>query len=814
MSKVGLTSLRAQELLIEYGLNLLEESKREALIKRVLKTLREPMIILLLISGTISFFIAQILDAAMLFTTVLIVLSITFYQEERADKAHRALQSLSAPQSIVIRDGIEVRIPSSEIVPGDLLRLSEGDRINADAVVKTESNFQVDESLLTGESIPVNKPEGSLLYSGTVVTSGHGDAIATFTGQQTELGKIGRSISEIPLTMSKLQRDVRSLVKFIGFFGFLTVVLIMVVYGITRKDWLEGVVIGIAAAMALIPEEFPIILTLFFTIGAWRMSQEKVIARRSAVIETLGSANILCVDKTGTLTLNEMKVKEVRSKYSEVNGEALTRAKFIGALATPIYITDPMDRAFQTFNSDSLDSYRSIAEYPVTRERLAFIHIWQGEQDQVIAAAKGAPEAISELCRLENEARDSLLNEVSTYAAQGFRIIALAEGSLESSAGFSDEISRFTFKLLGIALLQDPIRPGVPEAVSACTRAGIRVIMITGDHPVTAVSIGRNIGIANPELSLTGKDLANLSDDEVSEKIETISIFARVNYSDKLRLVRLLQKSGNVVGMTGDGVNDAPALRAADIGISMGLRGTDVAREASDLILTDDNFTSIVSGIRRGRGVFSNLQKAMSYVIAVHVPIFGMALLPVFFADWPILLLPALVAFHEVIIDPASSIVFEQESIGPEVMNQPPRPTTMHMLEFRDIAISFAQGFSALIGTFYLFINALNSNREDEEIRTIVFVALLFSNIILLLMNRSRTLTILETLMKRRNRMVKWVVLAALSIAFIIPNWPLASRVFRLTNISLFDYLEIFAVLLLSLIWYEGWKKLKNFKRL
>lgn len=815
MSTLGLSQAEANARLSSDGENVIPSENRSTLLKQIILIMSEPMLILLIAAGAINFLLAEILDALMLMVTVVIVIGISIYQARRTENALYALKQLTAPYATVIRDGVQQRISSNQIVVGDLLLLFEGDRVSADAELIESSTLAADESTLTGESVPVDKSNGHLVFSGTLITRGHGKAIVTSTGTNSQLGKIGKSLQEIPFERSQLQRDVDQLVRIIGVLGLITVVSVITIYGSTRNNWLEGGLAGIAAAMALIPEEFPVILTLFLAIGAWRMSQVKVIARKPSAIEALGSVTVLCVDKTGTLTENQMTVSEIQingERYDithQISNPKVSHALNIAALACPIRAFDPMDKAFQVLVAHNPDQLKGISlrEYPVENSRLAYIHIWELDGRKIVAA-KGAPETISRLCHLDEEKNQSLMEQVHVAADSGVRILAIAEA--EIGHAIPEDIESLTFSFVGLALLRDPVRDGVVESIQHCARAGIRTIMITGDHPSTALAIARDISLPHVDSCLTGAQLDQIDDAELISRIGDISVFARVVPEHKLRIVRALQKKGEIVGMTGDGVNDAPALRAADIGIAMGARGTDVAREAASLVITDDNYTSIAHGIERGRTTYANLQKAMSYVVAIHIPIFGLALLPIFSSNWPLILLPGLVAFHEVIIDPACSVVFEEESPDPKIMDEKPRGIHRRIFTRTELSLSVIQGLTVFMAIFALFLHARWSGRSDIEIRSMTFGALMVANVGLILTNRSRTLTILQTFRQRENRAVKWIVIGALTILLSLIVLPPLRLIFDLGAIGLFDWVLILFTATVGFGWYEIYKFIRQ----
>jgi len=808
MNMEGLSEREAALLLSKFGLNELPAEKKGSLFDSAVKVVREPMILLLILAGVISFVLAERVDGMLLISTVFIIIGISLFQERRTETALSALKSLSAPQALVIRSGKRIRIPTKEVVPGDLIQLLEGDRVPADAEIIDLKYLVLDESLLTGESVPVTKNLGDQVFTGTLVVRGHGIAIVRTTGKSTELGRIGSSLSGMKEQLTRLQLSISRIVKGVGIGALLTVTFVIAVYGVTRGNWLEGALAGIAVAMALIPEELPVILTIFMTLGAWRMTKVGVIVRRTATIEALGSVTVLCVDKTGTLTKNEMKIEELKLLNGDTwNASSAINPEFeelisIGSLATPTVAFDPMDLAFKTLEtSNRLASYKSLSEIPLSKERLIYTHVWQKE-NRVIVAAKGAPEHIARICGLSETQLNSFHDLVATSASHGFRVIAVAKMELSESEFRSKKIDEIGLQFLGFSLLRDPIRDGVPDAINLCRAAGIRTIMITGDHPATAIAVANEIGIPSSSF-MTGEILSQASDSDLREKVKSVSIFARVTHDHKLRLINALKTNGEIVGMTGDGINDAPALRAADIGIAMGGRGTDVAREASDMIITDDNFVSIVSGIKRGRTIFSNIKKAIIYVIAIHVPIFGMAIIPILNPLWPLVFLPALIAFHEIVIDPAASIVYEVEQSDPEIMNQKPRAATASLISRLDFLYSILQGLSVFALVAIIYFVSLGNGSSDNRVRSLTFGTLLISNVILIMINRSRDLTIYRTVFKIKNVAAPWIALLAISILLILINVRVFREAFDLELLAISDYLILAGLSYLSLCWTD-----------
>ena len=834
---MGLSAQEAAQRLAADGPNELPTAKRRNILQEAWAVIRQPMLLLLLGAGAVNFLLAEPLDGAMLMAFVVVVIAISIYQEHKTERALAALRDLSSPRALVVRDGTQVRIAGRDVVRGDVMLLAEGDRVPADAVVVDCANVSVDESALTGESVPVRKvvvavdnvaaaigrPGGDAtpwVFSGTLVVKGHAIAVAKETGAATELGKIGAALRTIEPERTPLQREIDRLVKVLAAIGVLAAAIVVVVYGLTRGNWLGGVLAGIATAMALLPEEFPVVLTVFLALGAWRISQKHVLTRRPPVIETLGSATVLCVDKTGTLTLNRMTVSQliVDGQAYTVDEHPLpeqfhTLAEF-GVLASPIDPFDPMDKAFKELGEEYLsgtphlhDDWDLVREYPLSEKLLALSHVWRSpDGDSYVIAAKGAPEAIADLCHFTPEELEQVTAQVEQATANGQRVLAVSFANFGPTAELPAEQHDFDFEYLGLVGLHDPVRPGVADAVAECRRASVRTIMITGDYPGTALAIAREIGLDHASGCITGRELEALPGDELAERIRDVSVFARMVPEQKLQLVRALKANGEVVGMTGDGVNDAPALRAADIGIAMGAHGTDVARESAALVITDDNFTSIVSGVRQGRGIFDNLRKAMSYVIAVHLPIVGMSLIPVFIADWPLVLLPVQIAFLELIIDPACSVVFEAEEIDPKIMDSAPRGLDAPMFGAKVLTIAVLQGLSVLAATLAVYLWAVFDHRPDDVVRSVTFATLVIGNVALILVNRSWRLSVWRTFRERRNPAVKWILLGASLLLIAILTVPGLRHAFNFGPLPPTGWLVAIGAGLLGVAWFEIYK--------
>lgn len=833
----GLTQQEVNEKLASEGYNELPSSKPKSVFQIALGVVKEPMFLLLVACGTLYLLLGDVQEGLMLLSFVFVVMGIEFFQEKKTEKALDALKDLASPRALVIRDGETIRIAGRDVVTDDIVVLQEGDRVPADAVVVSCINLSADESLLTGEPVPVSKREWKegdtaftpggddlpVLYSGSMIVQGNGVVRVVATALNTEIGKIGKALQSVKDEPTQLKREMGTLVKRLAIIGVVLCVLVVVIYTFTRADLLNGFLAGITLAMAMLPEEFPVVLTIFLALGAWRMSKKNVLTRHPAAVETLGSATVLCTDKTGTLTQNKMTVTCLYNgnDFTDiVSGETFTDPFHeiieYGILSSQANPFDPMEKAIINIGDRFLQNSEHIhadwvmeKEYALSKELLAMSRVFSntGTKEQVIAT-KGAPEAIFDLCHLDQKSIGKYEKAVSDMASRGLRVLGVARAKIPQ--GELPAIQHdFDFEFLGLIGLSDPIRENVPLAVAECYKAGIRVVMITGDYPVTATNIGREIGIQNPELFITGSELEQLSEDELCKRIGNVNIFARVVPEQKLKIVNALKKNNEIVAMTGDGVNDAPALKAANIGIAMGEKGTDVAREASSLVLMDDNFSSIVGAVRMGRKIFDNLQKALAYIFAIHVPIAGLSLIPVFFADMPLILWPVHIVFLELIIDPACSIIFEAEREEKNVMSRPPKDINEPFFGAKKILLSCSQGIGILFICLLVYLVGLKMGYSASGVRTLTFVTLIVSNIAVILSNRSWTSNIF-TILFTPNKAVKWVVGGAVFFLILILNIPFLLELFQFERMGWLELLVCTAAGFSSIVWFEVYKQIKK----
>lgn len=835
---VGLSETEAAERLSADGFNELPSTKQRNVFAIAFEVVREPMFLLLVACGAIYLILGDAQEAFMLLGFVFFIMGISLYQERKTERTLEALRDLSSPRALVIRGGQQKRIAGREVVRGDILLLAEGDRIPADAVVLSCGHFLADESVLTGESVPVRKiaAEGAVeisrpggenlpfVYSGTLVVQGQAIAKALATGQWTEIGKIGKALEKLETEQTPLQQETNTLVRKLAVLGVVLCSVVVIVYGLTRANWFDGFLAGITLAMAILPNEFPVVLTIFLALGAWRISQKNVLTRRMPAVETLGSATVLCVDKTGTLTMNHMSVAMLHANSGFYDVQASANADLpedfhelseFAILASHRDPFDPMEKALRDLGNLYLsdtehlhDDWALVSEYPLSNELLALSLVWRSpDGEEYVIAAKGAPEAVFDLCHFDDAHVDRHMRHVAALANQGLRVLGVARSRFRQ-ADLPSEQHDFDFEFLGLVGLADPVRSTVPAAIRECYDAGIRVVMITGDYPGTAHNVASQIGLAGRDEIITGPELDRMDEGDLQQRIRTVNIFARVVPEQKLRLVTALRANGEIVAMTGDGVNDAPALKAAHIGIAMGGRGTDVAREAASIVLLDDDFSSIVQAIKQGRRIFDNLKKGMAYILAIHVPIAGMTLIPVLL-KWPLVLLPVHIAFLHLIIDPACSIVFEAEPEEATVMRRPPRNPSEPLFGKRTWSVSLIQGFGVLVILVALYGFALYRGQPESEARALAFTTLIIANIGLILINRSWAHTALATL-RSPNAALWWVISGAFVFLGLVLYVPVLRELFRFAELHMADVGICLFAGTVSILWFEAFKLIRQ----
>ena len=787
----GLSEQDATARLAADGPNCLPGSNPKSFAAIVLSVVREPMFLLLLSAGSIYLLLGDRTEALFLLGSVIVVIGITLLQQSKTQRALESLRDLSAPRALVIREGSEVRISGRDVVRDDLLVLHEGDRVAADCIL-LQGQLTADESLLTGESIPVLKMPGSadilmgkpggdgtpFLFASTVITKGVGVARVRAVGVHTAIGRIGQMLADTLQTPSGLQKAAGKLAWQLTIAGMsLAVMLVLLTWLWDGRPLLASLLSGIALAMAILPEEIPVVLTVVLALGAWRMSKIKILTRRVSALEALGTITILAVDKTGTITQNRMKVIQLaiadqifKDENADFLPEQFHELTEFALLATPADPFDPMEKAIKSFGHRWLEGTEHVHDdrlpelkYELSSEILAMTLVYSsGNPQDYLLATKGAPEAVIDLCHMVPERGAGIQQQVAAMAEQGLRVLGVAKGHWKGGEPPSSQHD-FDFTFMGLVGFVDPPRAGVAAAIKECQSAGIRIIMMTGDHPTTARAIGRQVGLSYRPDVITGEQAAALSDEALKLRLQQVDLCARLQPEQKLRLVDILQSAGEIVAMTGDGVNDAPALKMADVGIAMGERGTDVARESADLVLLDDSFASIVVAIRQGRHIYDNLTSAIRFIFAVHVPIIVLALLPALL-NWPVLLLPLHIVLLELIIDPSCSMVFEAEPEAQDIMSRPPRPVSHSpfspailkggIIQGAGVAVILLSGYGLLIGEGF----------QEAQGRTTVFIALILSVVLLLLASRDAARSIASGLARKNSWLLGMIVMVVVML--------------------------------------------------
>ncbi len=836
LNLTGLTSVRAKQLQQQYGKNELTTEKKECFIIKLLHIVGEPMFLLLIVTAIIYFILGEPRDGAVMLVFVLGVISIDVIQEWKTDKTLQALKELSAPHVNVIRDGIEQTIASSDLVPGDIMLIFEGIKIPADGSIVKCNDLCVDESSLTGEAEGVWKVASGDLedftknmteywkkdycYAGTLVTQGTATVIVTQIGNTTEYGKIGASVAGVKEEASPLFKQTRSLVKLCAVIAAVLLTLVGVFTYMNLGDhsfkerMIESILSGITLAMAMIPEEFPVILTVFLSMGAWRLAKKHSLVRKLPSVETLGAISVLCVDKTGTITMNQMRVEDAWAVSEQEEG--LCEIMGLGC-ETDAY--DPMETAMLSycekrgFDKNSLFSGELVKEYAFTNELKMMGHVWR-RNNEIVIAAKGCPESILTICDLSEEQGKQVEDKVISLSNKGLRVIAVASAKMKSVEEVPDTLIHCHLTFIGLIGLEDPPRESVKEDLTRCYKAGIRVVMITGDNGVTAASIARKVGMHNCDHIITGAMIEQMTEEELQEQVKDVCIFSRVIPEHKMRIVKAFKDNGEIVAMTGDGVNDAPALKYADIGIAMGKRGSQVSREAADLILMDDNFTTIVETVHDGRRIYDNIRKAVGYVFTIHIPIALSALLAPFLGITPVavFLLPLQVVLLELIIDPTCSIVLERQPAEQNIMERKPRKQKENIVTAKLLTKSVIQGlviFVASFGAYY--ITLANDTSNAPTARALGLAIIMLSNLFLVQVNSSERDPFWNSVKALVNDKVMWGVnLGTILMLAVILYTPLHSFL-KLASLSPLQLLLAVGIAFVAVFWYEviKWSKRK-----
>lgn len=827
----SLSTKQAQLLQEKYGKNVLVPEKKDNFFLKILEVLKEPMFILLIVAAIIYFILGEPRDGAIMLVFVVGIISIDVIQEWKTDKTLKALKNLSAPHITVIRDNQEKIINSEDLVPGDLMIITEGVKIPADGIVIKSSDLCIDESSLTGEAEGVWKTTESTqsekdywkkhyCYAGTLVIQGSGVILVDKIGTYTEYGKIGTNIADAPESPTPLQKQTGKLVKTCAKIAAVLFVLVCIITFFNVSNLpiydriIQSILSGITLAMAMIPEEFPVVLTVFLSMGAWRLAKKQSLVRKLPSVETLGAVSVLCVDKTGTITMNKMALCDAWAIDDNIN----TLCKTMGmACETDAY--DPMEHAMLSYceennlSKDELFSGELITEYPFTNEAKMMGHVWKND-NEIIVTAKGSPEKILNISELSNDERKVVEEKIYEMSSKGLRVIAVGSMKIEEEKDIPSTIYECKLKLLGLVGLADPPRDGIDIDIKQCINAGIRLVMITGDNGITASAIAKQVGIPNSENIITGDELNNMSNEDLREKVKSVSIFSRVVPEHKMRIVKAFKENGEIVAMTGDGVNDAPALKYADIGIAMGKRGSEVSREAADLILLDDNFSTIVDTVKDGRRIYDNIRKAVGYIFTIHIPIALAALIaPLLGVESSLLfLLPVHVVLLELVIDPTCSIVLERQPSEPDIMERKPRNPKESMLNSKILYKSITQGlvlFAASFGTYYYYLTVVG---DGNIARTMGLAIIMISNILLVQVNSSDTVYVYASVKKLLRDKVMWAISLGIVFGLAIALYTPLSSFLKLAPLSFYEVIIVIIISMISVMWYELVKLYKHRK--
>lgn len=828
----GLTSKEAKKLQEQYGRNELVNVKKQSFFSKIIHVMIEPMFLLLIVASIIYFILGEPRDGIIMLVFVCGVISIEVIQEWKTDKTLNALKDLSAPHITVIRDGKEQTILSADLVPDDLMMIKEGVKIPADGEIIRANDLCVDESSLTGESIGVwkviidNEDKNSndywrkdYCYAGTLVTQGSATIRVDKIGTQTEYGKIGSHVAAAPEGKTPLQKQTDNIVKVCAIIAGILLVLVSIItyFNIPDHDLgdriIESILSGITLAMAMIPEEFPVILTVFLSMGAWRLAKKQTLVRRLPSVETLGAVSVLCVDKTGTITMNKMTVQDTWA----YNGDNEVLSETMGlACETDAY--DPMEKAMLAYceelgiHIDHLFGGQLISEYAFTNELKMMGHVWHHD-GEIIIAAKGSLEQILTICDLTTDEIKQIEDKATQMSMEGLRVIAVASMNLKSENEIPKLLTDCQLTFRGLVGLADPPRESVKDDIKQCIEAGIRVVMITGDNGITASAIAKKIGMENSDDIITGDELENMSDSELKSRVNHANIFSRVLPEHKMRIVKALKENGEIVAMTGDGVNDAPALKYADIGIAMGKRGSEVAREAADLILMDDNFSTIVDTIKDGRRIYDNIKKAIGYVFTIHIPIAFASLLAPFLNIKPtsLLLLPVHVVLLELIIDPTCSIVLERQPAEKNIMERKPRDPQERILSSGILIKSIIQGlviFGASFGTYFIF---LRNNPENPPLaRTMGLSIIMIANLFLVQVNSSNYDYTFTSMFRLARDKIMWAVVIGTFGGLLLMLYTPLNGVLNLAPLTALQMIISLTIAAISVLWYDIVKFYRN----
>ncbi|WP_343557454.1 cation-translocating P-type ATPase [Sphingobacterium sp.] len=820
----GLSQEEVNQARENYGFNQLAAGHKSTWLELLLGVLKEPMLILLIIISLIYVIVGDYAEAAFMLVAIVAVTGISFYQDNRSKKALEELEKLNEPLSVVIRDAQVVKIPTREIVVGDLCVTEEGRMINADGIIVHSNDFSVNESSLTGESFSVFKDStttDNLVYSGTITVSGLAVFQVQKIGKETRVGKIGESIRTIKEETSPLQIQLQKFVKAMAIVGLAIFLLVCLFSYLDTHNIVGSLLNGLTLAMSVLPEEIPVAFTTFMALGAWKLMREGIIIKRSSIVETLGSTTVICTDKTGTITANIMQLKNLYDYRSdkvyaegEIGHEALHELIDYAMWSSEPVPFDPMEITLhkiyeKTQKNDLRRSYQLFHEYPLEGSPPMMTHLFENSEHDRIIAAKGAPEAILSVSQLSEADRGKIREVINTFAQQGYRILGVAKANFEGN-DFPAKQQDFKFAFLGLTVFYDPPKEGIKEVFQQIYTAGIKVKVITGDNAETTKAIALQAGIVNETMPLNGSEIVENTEDDIIKLAERTTLFTRMFPDAKLAVVNALKQNGEVVAMLGDGVNDGPALKAAHIGVAMGNKGTEIAKSAAALVITNDDLQKLIVGIAAGRRIYTNIKKAVQYIISIHIPIILTVSLPLFLGwIYPQMFTPVHVIFLELIMGPTCSIVYENEPIERNTMKQPPRAMGKTFLSISELGISIIQGIVITLGVLFSYQFTTQHGGSEEKTRAMVFCTLIFANILLSYANRSFYYSIVESF-KNRNFLLVGISCVALILLFVIVYCRPVAAFFEVTALRASELAIALAVASVSVLWFEIYKLMRR----
>ena len=806
-----------------YGYNRLEYKKENGFFNAIKSLLKEPMVILLLIASFIYFISGETGDGLFLSSAVILVAIISLYQDSRSRNALEKLKNFAQPNCKVIRNGKVIEIKSEELVVGDYLMAEEGTFIAADGVIIHSNDFSVNESILTGESLSVFKDQtktDNKIYLGTTVASGLAIATITAIGNQTKLGKIGKSIEDIKEEKTPLELQISNFVKKMVVAGVAVFLIVWTINYFHSYNLLNSLLKALTLAMSILPEEIPVAFTTFMALGAWRLMKMGIVVKQMKTVETLGSATVICTDKTGTITENNMslaklfvlsspKISTLEDKLSVDEYDLINIAMWA---SEPIPF-DPMEKALhnsytQLIMNDERPQYKMIHEYPLGGKPPMMTHIFENNMGKRIVAAKGAPEALINVSNLTLNEKQRIEEAIKEIASEGYRVLGVGEAYFKGN-NFPKKQQELKFTFKGIVAFYDPPKKNIQQVLENFYKAGILVKIITGDNNITTTAIAKQIGFEGYEKSITGDELMKLDDTLLKEKVMSTNVFTRMFPEAKLRIINALKANNQIVAMTGDGVNDGPALKAAHIGIAMGKRGTEIAKQAASLILLEDDLSKMVDAISMGRRIYANLKKAIQYVISIHIPIILIVFIPLILGwVYPNIFSPMHVILLELIMGPTCSIIYENEPIEQNSMLKPPRPLTTTFFNWNELATSVVQGLVITAGTLLVYQFSIHHGYNESLTRTMVFTTLISANIFLTLVNRSFYYSFFTTL-KYKNNLVLLIISMTIAILGLLLFIKPLSEFFKLESLDYQQLVICIVMGFLSVIWYEfvKWKK-------